>query len=117
MLMIAHPPKTSQADGGAAYSGSTDWLGAPRSLWTMDIEYQLTTPKGSGKPKPTGKWARYLSNPKNSYGPDGGRVWLIQIDADGAPPVFGESGGPHWEKRKSDKAEGDGEDDAQSTFR
>ena len=57
--------------------------------------------KGHGKQaKPTGRTARYLSNPKNSYGPDGGRVWLKELKPDGAgeytSPVFGESNGPEW---------------------
>ena len=100
VLMIAHPPKTAgqHEHDEAAYSGSTDWLGGPRALWQIGVEHEM---KGQGRrAKPTGRTARYLSNPKNSYGPDGGRVWLKELKPDGAgeyaAPVFGESSGPVW---------------------
>ena len=46
-LLIAHPPKS-----GEDYSGSTDWLGSCRAMWTLKVEkeqkrewYQLTNVK------------------------------------------------------------------------
>ena len=105
VLIIAHPPKNgADDDGGAVYSGSTDWLGGPRSLWSLSVRHET---EGSGnKKKRTGRFYRYLKNPKNSYGPDGGRIWLTQKSPEhGGPPVFVESEHPILEGERIEAVE------------
>ena len=46
VLLIAHPPK-SHAD----FSGSTDWHGAARAVWTLGLEDIHTGKAGTGKKK------------------------------------------------------------------
>ena len=115
VLMIAHPPKNADDDDAAAYSGSTDWLGGPRSLWALTIYHQLAD---SRPKKRTGKFVRYLKNPKNSYGPDGGRIWLAQkFPERGGPPVFVESEHPIFEGEEIEEPQEQGDyDGAQKEF-
>lgn len=56
VLLIAHPPKDAQH----AFSGSTDWRGGVRSLWTLRPE--SGGPEAGGKAK-SGK-AKAKSGPK-----------------------------------------------------
>ena len=57
-LLISHPPKT-----GADYSGSTDWLGSCRALWTLKPESYT---EGTGPSKVTIEWYQ-LGNAKQNY--------------------------------------------------
>ena len=76
LLLIAHPPKSN-----ADYSGSTDWEGSCRSMWTLKVE-GITLPKeGKGKPQTQEFFA--LSNPKRNY-------------ATKAPEIALERDGPVW---------------------
>ena len=57
-LLIAQKPKTD-----SDYSGSTDWLGSCRALWTLKAEKEI---EGAGKTKETFEWYQ-LTNVKQSY--------------------------------------------------
>ena len=95
VLIIAHPPKSAGGDEGVSYSGSTDWLGGPRSLWALEKD----RPPKEGNKQPPGE-ALKLVNTKNNYAPDGGAVWLDQedVEIDGQPVgrAFVETNPPPW---------------------
>ena len=57
VLILAHPPKSA----GTSYSGSTDWQGAVRALWTLQAEIDKDP-----HPVPT-IW--HLAFVKGNYGP------------------------------------------------
>ena len=101
ILIIAHPPKSAGAPEGAAYSGSTDWLGGPRSMWSLEKEKE---PKDA-KTDELGE-ALKLVNTKNNYAPDGGTIWLDQedVEIEGQPVgrAFVETGPPPW-RQDADK--------------
>ena len=77
VLVIAHPPKERQGER-QLYSGSTDWLGGPRSLWVLDAKKYGDSERS----------ARFLCVEKSSYGPDGERIYLSEMYRPGLPPVF-----------------------------
>ena len=58
---LSHPNKS-----GAAYSGSTDWEGAVRSMWVMKEEKLGKKPRSGDDNRPV---AWQLSLPKRNYGP------------------------------------------------
>ena len=102
VLIIAHPPKNAGGtEGGATYSGSTDWLGGPRSLWAL-MKDQEPKPKDGPKGEPKGELdeALKLVNLKNNYAPDGGTVWLdqedVEIDGKTVGRAFIETNPPPW---------------------
>ena len=81
VLLGAHPPKsgdaTAGANGGASYSGSTDWRNAARALWTLEpatVPGWEWTPEGGGKARPA--TASRLRLGKSNYGPEGATAWL-----------------------------------------
>ena len=59
VLLVAHPPKS-----GAKYSGSTDWHGAARAVWTLGLEKR--SKKGEGRER-AGR-ATQLACRKTNYG-------------------------------------------------
>ena len=69
-LLISHPSKAS-----SDYSGSTDWLGSPRSLWSLQ-EDQLTY--GKGEDKTTDTWYQFI-NLKRNYAAPGRAVLLKKL--------------------------------------
>ena len=80
VLLIAHPPKDAQH----AFSGSTDWRGGVRSLWTLRPE-TLPGWTGGGDPKAPAK-GRALTLDKANYAKDGRRAWLRLHVTDGPGP-------------------------------
>lgn len=90
VLLVAHPPK----DAGHAFSGSTDWRGGVRSLWTLRPEAVpgwTGAPNGRGEPKAPAQ-GRALTLDKANYARDGRRAWLrlqvIDGPAPGDPPAL-----------------------------
>ena len=100
VLIIAHPPKSAGGDEGVSYSGSTDWLGGPRSLWALEKDKEPQGKASGAKPKNQRGEALKLVNAKNNYAPDSGTVWLDQEDVviDGQPVgrAFVETNPPSW---------------------
>ena len=80
-LLIAHPPKDAQH----AFSGSTDWRGGVRSLWTLRPEALPGWTGGKGDPKAPAQ-ARALTLDKANYAKDGRRAWLRLHVQDGPAP-------------------------------
>ena len=84
VLLIAHPSK-GKGDEKAAYSGSTDWHGAVRSLITLGKDDVPPTPeevaaaKKENK-KPEIQKALRLTLEKSNYGWAGKEVWLGRLD-------------------------------------
>lgn len=73
VVLIAHPPKTEHA-----FSGSTDWRGGVRALWTLgpeDARGWTGAPNKHGNPKDPAK-GRALTLDKANYAKDGRRAWL-----------------------------------------
>ena len=94
VLLLAHPPK----DTSIAYSGSTDWRNAARSLWVMERDEPPVT-------HPGGKPALRLRLDKANYGPDGDVVYLGH-DSRGAirqahPPIWRQPMAPTPQKSAS----------------
>lgn len=90
LALIGHPPKDAQH----AFSGSTDWRGGVRSLWTLRPE---TVPGHIGAPDSKGgatapARGRALTLDKANYARDGRRAWLrLRIDPGpepGGPPAL-----------------------------
>ena len=81
VLLVAHPPKS-----GALFSGSTDWQGAVRSMWTLTKESRHKTKKGDDEDQ---EWK--LSLEKSNYGPQLPALRVEWDDAGGARrwEVFG----------------------------
>lgn len=74
VILIAHPPK----DAKHAFSGSTDWRGGVRSLWTLgpkSVRGWTGAPNRHGNPKDPAK-GRALTLDKANYAKDGRRAWL-----------------------------------------
>ena len=69
-LLIAHPNKT-----GDDYSGSTDWLGSCRAMWTLQLEERS---EGTSKEKKTFKTYQ-LTNVKQNYAAPERTVYLRKI--------------------------------------
>ena len=69
-LLIAHPPKS-----GDDYSGSTDWLGSCRAMWTLRAEERTT---GTSKDKEIHHWYQ-LTNVKQNYAAPQRAVYLKKI--------------------------------------
>ena len=80
VLLVAHPSKSEGA--GQQYSGSTDWQGGVRSLWTMAREKYGQKPSGNKDTRPE---AMQLARPKGNYAP---AVTPLRLDWDtkGAHP-------------------------------
>ena len=96
VLLIAHPPKETATSGKRLYSGSTDWLGGPRSLLVLDSAQE----KGTGTDEVPERTARFMRVEKSSYGPDGAVIWLTETQpAVGMPPVFGQSNEPDYREQ------------------
>ena len=70
ILLIAHPPK----DTAHAFSGSTDWRGGVRSLWTLGPE-DVSGLTGAPDKKGTAK-GQALTLDKSNYAKNGRRAWL-----------------------------------------
>ena len=68
VVLLAHPPKGTAKDGAAAYSGSTDWLGASRYLWQL-----APCPSSADKEAPLGM---RLSLAKTNHGRPDISCWL-----------------------------------------
>lgn len=90
VLLIAHPPK----DTAHSFSGSTDWRGGVRSLWTLNpvaVPGWKGAPNGAGDPKAPAQ-GRALTLDKANYARDGRRAWLrLRIDPGpnpGDPPAL-----------------------------
>lgn len=84
VLLIAHPPK----DSAHSFSGSTDWRGGVRSLWTLRPETVpgwTGAPNGAGDPKAPAQ-GRALTLDKANYAKDGRRAWLKLHVTDGPGP-------------------------------
>ena len=64
VVFVAHPPKSE-----SLYSGSTDWLGAARTVWSLDHERENNKDQDS-----QAKLA--LTCEKANYGLPPQRVWL-----------------------------------------
>lgn len=94
VLVIAHPPKGKPGQEHA-FSGSTDWLGGPRSL----IWLKSKKKKGTGTGESPEQTALYLEHHMANYGPEGQIVWLTDEKLDGLPPVFGESAEADYRER------------------
>lgn len=88
-LLIAHPPKS-----GDDYSGSTDWQGSCRSLWTLRVESETNS---TGKPKETSQWYQ-LTNVKRNYAAPQPEVYLEKL------PNNNKGCSPIW-VRSNDKAD------------
>ena len=98
VLLIAHPPKT-----GAAYSGSTDWEGAVRSMMVMKEERIGDPPRGNRPDNRPTAWQ--LSLPKRNYArpqpplrmiwdnTDGGLRWRLNWWEEAEPPGQAAKGG------------------------
>ena len=87
VLILAHPPKSA----GTSYSGSTDWQGAVRALWTLQAEiekdpqpvpttWQLAFIKGNYGPKPEPLQLRWDTT-------GGGLRWQVMSAAQAGYPV------------------------------
>ena len=85
VLLIAHPSKGAGA-AAAAYSGSTDWHGAVRSLITLgkadlpQTKEEVKAAKEEGRTAETQK-ALKLTLEKSNYGWAGKEVWLGRYDS------------------------------------
>ena len=88
-LLIAHPPKT-----GDDYSGSTDWLGSCRAMWTLRQEEHTT---GTGANKETKEWYQ-LTNVKQNYASPQREIYLQKIKSNQG------SFTPIWQKCDRDAA-------------
>jgi RecA-family ATPase len=71
-LMLGHPSKSGQAEGGDGTSGSTAWRGSVRSHLYLDEDGDATGPTGSDY--------RKLSLQKSNYGP-AGETWRLRWEA------------------------------------
>ncbi len=89
VLVIAHPPKEKPGER-RIYSGSTDWLGGPRSLLVLDSETKKATDTEPAKSAP------FMRVEKSSYGPSGAVIWLAEQKPLKGPPVFCESPTPDY---------------------
>ena len=69
-LLIAHPNKADDD-----YSGSTDWLGSCRAMWTLRTE---TRTDGKGDNKETFSWYQ-LTNVKQNYAAPQRAIYLQKI--------------------------------------
>ena len=69
-LLIAHPNKADDD-----YSGSTDWLGSCRAMWTLRTE---TRTEGKGDKKETFSWYQ-LTNVKQNYAAPQRAIYLQKI--------------------------------------
>ena len=74
-MLIAHPPKS-----GEDYSGSTDWLGSCRALWTLRAKSRTTGTTGNGKE--THQWYQ-LTNVKQNYASPQREIYLEKSIAGG----------------------------------
>ena len=95
-LLIAHPPKPrNNNDPEDDFSGSTDWLGSCRAMWTVRIEKEN---RGT-KSKP--EWVHWyqLTNVKQNYAGKCAPIPLCKIKSE-------EWGGytPIWQKCDKEKA-------------
>ena len=88
VVFVAHPPKSEYL-----YSGSTDWLGAARTVWRLDHERENSKNHDSHA-----KLA--LTCEKANYGLPPQRVWL-QIDDHG---VVSQAQMPEWAQHDDDYA-------------
>ena len=91
-LLIAHPPKT----GDDPYSGSTDWLGSCRAMWTLRAEERK---QGIGQKAETFKWYQ-LTNVKQNYTAPQRSVYLQKIKDD-----TNKEWTPIWKKCSESEAE------------
>ena len=85
VLLIAHPSKGGKGNVQAAYSGSTDWHGAVRSLVTLGKADLPPSPEEvaaakDGKQKVETQKALRLTLEKSNYGWAGKEVWLGRFD-------------------------------------
>ena len=87
VVFVAHPPKSE-----SLYSGSTDWLGAARTVWRLDHERENSKDQDSHA-----KLA--LTCEKANYGLPPQRVWL-QIDDHG---VVSQGQMPEWAQHEDDE--------------
>lgn len=80
ILSIAHPPKTKGVD----YSGSTDWEGSCRSMWSLKIEEDTIGTRNGEKER------RYtLTNVKRNYAAPQEDIYLQKSKvSDGWSPVW-----------------------------
>ena len=76
VLLVAHPPKTA----GVTYSGSTDWQGAVRNMWSLDKAKRGSSPRQRQEATRPDEWR--LSCEKSNYGPKPEPLHL-DWDADG----------------------------------
>ena len=79
VILCAHPPKPDNKGEAAAYSGSTDWRNAVRSLLHVDTIGSGYAPAGcqdAKKAKAKEIRLKALKRDKSSYGPNRAPVWL-----------------------------------------
>ena len=89
VLVIAHPPKEKPGER-RIYSGSTDWLGGPRSLLVLDSQTEKATATEPAKSAP------FMRVAKVNYGSEGAVIWLTEEKPPKGPPVFCESPTPDY---------------------
>ena len=75
VLLIAHPSQAGAGRDGGGYSGSSDWQASVRAHLILEASDNTghSFVEGNGKAQ-----AWRLANPKQSYAPDGGHLWLMR---------------------------------------
>ena len=82
-LLIAHPPKSDDD-----FSGSTDWLGSCRAMWTLRTEQRTDKTQGKGKNAETYDWYQ-LTNVKQNYASPQRAIFLRKFrTAHGWTPIW-----------------------------